>query len=239
MSEGGTSVNISSVEPIISCENLTVAYGNEVVLHNVSLHIPRGAFIAFVGPNGAGKTTLLRTILGLLKPRGGRIVTPFHRSPPGYVPQQKTIDPLYPVSVRQIVMMGLYQELGWWRIPTKKEYKTVDSILEKFGLLEHSRKRYSELSGGMKQKVLIARALASHAEVFVMDEPTSELDEDSEKEVISDMHRLSCEEGHTVLLAVHNLDHVQKFASLVCLVNHGRVRLAKVEELTSSIMEDK
>jgi ABC-type Mn2+/Zn2+ transport system ATPase subunit len=220
--------DIKAPKTIIKCEDLTVAYGREVILHEVNLDIPSGVFLPIIGPNGSGKTTLLRAILGLLKPRGGRIITPFHRSPPGYVPQQKAIDPLYPVSVRQIVMMGMYPKLGWWRRPNNKEKKAVDAILMRLKLLEHSEKRYSELSGGMKQKTLIARALVGDSEVLIMDEPTSELDEDSEKDIITTLSRISKEEGHTVLLAIHNLEHVRNISSIICRVDHGHVALRDI-----------
>jgi ABC-type Mn2+/Zn2+ transport system ATPase subunit len=218
-------------EPIIVCEHVSVAYGRQEVLHDVSLEIPRGAFVPFIGPNGAGKTTLLRAILGLLKPRRGRILTPFGRAPPGYVPQQKSIDPLYPVSVRQIVMMGLYPQLGWWRRPARKQRAAVEAALERLGLADHAYKRYSELSGGMKQKVLVARALVNGPEVVVMDEPTSELDQASEEDILAHLYRLSKREGKTVLLAHHGLDALADMAIWVCLVDHGRVRVASAKDL--------
>lgn len=221
---------MSEGEPIIRCRDLTVGYGREVVLRDVNLDVPRGAFLPFVGPNGAGKTTLLRAILGLLRPLAGTIETPFHCAPPGYVPQQKAIDPLYPLSAEQIALMGLYPRLGWWRRPSEADRKLLDAILEQLGLIPDRRRTYGELSGGTKQKVLIARALISGAEVFVMDEPTSELDEPSEIEVLHHLARLSREEGKTVLLACHALEHVAALAEQACLVNHGRLRLAGMAE---------
>ena len=182
---------MSEPQPIIRCRGLTVGYGREAVLRGVELEVPRGAFLPFVGPNGAGKTTLLRAILGLLRPLAGTIETPFRRSPPGYVPQQKAIDPLYPLSAEQIALMGLYPRLGWWRRPTAADRKLLDAVFEELGLSPHRRKTYGELSGGTKQKTLIARAFLSGAEVFIMDEPTSELDEASEDGVLGHLARLS------------------------------------------------
>ena len=213
-------------DPVIICRHVSVAYGRQEVVHDVSLEIPRGAFLPFVGPNGAGKTTLLRAILGLIRPRRGEIVTPFAAAPPGYVPQQGAIDTLYPVSVRQIVAMGLYPRLGFWRRPARADWQTVDAALAEFGLADHAAKAYAELSGGMKQKALLARALASGAEVFIMDEPTSQLDEPSENEVLAHLRRLSEREGKTVLLAFHGLHELHDPPPQVCLVEHGHVRLA-------------
>ncbi|MFC1582406.1 metal ABC transporter ATP-binding protein [Planctomycetota bacterium] len=217
-------------ETIIECENLTVAYGQEKVLDCVDLTVKRGAFLPIVGPNGAGKTTLLRVILGLIKPINGKIRTPFSVSPPGYVPQQKAIDPLYPVTLRQIVKMGLYPKLSFWRRATEDDEQKVDDALSRVGLLEHDRKRYSELSGGMKQKTFVARALVSGAHVFIMDEPTSELDEESEHEVIEHLYKLSREQGKTVLLAVHGLDHVMGLTDTICNVEHGKVKTVEVKD---------
>ncbi len=218
-----------TLAPIIRCQDLSIAYGREVVLRDVNLEIPRGVFLPFVGPNGAGKTTLLRSILGLLKPCSGRVVTPFHESPAGYVSQQKAIDPLYPVSARQIVAMGLYPQLGWWRREGGAEAESVEAALSRLGLSAHAHKHYSELSGGMRQKLLIARALASGAEVLIMDEPTSEIDEASEVEVLRHLHALASE-GRTVLLAIHGMQHVKELASRICLVDRGCVRMADAHE---------
>ena len=220
-------------DPIISCEDLCVAYGREEVLHDVCLEIEGGSFLPFIGPNGAGKTTLLRTILGFIKPRKGMLVTPFRRQVPGYVPQQKSIDPLYPVSLRQIVMMGLYPQIGWWRTPNIEQRAIIEQALEQFDLTDHDRKTFGELSGGMKQKALIARAFVSGADVFILDEPTSELDEPSERAVLAHLFRLSRDEGKTVLLAHHGVELVEEMASQVCLVHQGQVRIAANENVKS------
>jgi ABC-type Mn2+/Zn2+ transport system ATPase subunit len=219
--------------PIIVCEHVAVAYGRQEILHDVCLEVPSGCLLPFVGPNGAGKSTLLRAILGLLRPTRGRILTPFGSTPPGYVPQQKNIDPLYPVSLRQIVEMGLYPQLGWWRRPDPRQRSRVDAVLERFGLRDHQSKTFGELSGGMKQKALLGRALVSGADVFVMDEPTSDLDEDSEQEVLSHLQALCREEGKTVLLAHHGMDQAGTLAARLCVVTYGHVQLADVAQARS------
>ena len=216
---------MNPTDPIIVCDRVSIAYGRQEVVHDACLEVPRGVLLPFVGPNGAGKTTLLRAILGLLKPSAGNIRTPFADKPAGYVPQQKSIDPLYPVSTRQSVEMGLYPELGPWRRPGAEQRRRVDDVLARFGLAEHRRKTFGELSGGMKQKTLLARALVSGAEVFVLDEPTSELDEDTERDVLAHLVALVRDEGRTVLLAHHGLDQAAALADRVCVVHHGRVHL--------------
>ena len=128
-------------QPIIKCEQLSVGYGREIVLENVNLSVEKGTFLPFAGPNGAGKTTLLRTILVLLKPLKGRVKTPFSFSPPGYVPQQTTIDPLYPMSVRQIVAMGFYPQLGPWRRRSSAQNELLLQTLHRFDLEGHPGRR--------------------------------------------------------------------------------------------------
>ncbi len=221
-------------QAIIACEHVHVAYGRQEVLHDVCMSIASGVLLPFVGPNGAGKTTLLRAILGLLPVRAGRIETPFATKPPGYVPQQKAIDPLYPVSARRVVEMGLYPALGWWRPIGSRQRRAVDDALAWFGLAEHQHKTFGELSGGMRQKTFLARALAAEADVLILDEPTSELDERSEADVLAHLRRLVSEQGKTVLLAYHGLHQAAALSDLICVVNHGRARLTTSEAALSA-----
>src|SRR5688572_8655369 len=136
----------ASTFAIISCKRVTLGYSRNVILKDVSLDIPRGVLLPFVGPNGAGKTTLLRAILGLLKPMKGRIETPFAHAPAGYVPQLKSIDPLFPLTVREIVAMGFYPRLGWWGRLGTPERCTLDEALEELALTKHAHKNYRDLS---------------------------------------------------------------------------------------------
>ncbi len=211
--------------PIIELSNVEFSYDKQVVLSDVSLQIRRGAFLPFVGPNGAGKTTLLRVILGLLKPSRGIVKTPFESKSPGYVTQLKTIDPIFPVTIRQIIEMGLYPELGLWHRPSPAQNSMIDGIMSRFSLLEHQHKTYGELSGGMKQKTILARALVGRPEVVVMDEPTSELDEKAESDFLNFLASLSHDEGLTVLIAHHGMDQAATLAEGLCVVNRGRVSI--------------
>lgn len=223
---------------LIECKNLTLGYEGEKVLENISLSIPQGVFLPFVGPNGAGKTTLLKGILGLIQPMAGEIRTPFKQAPAGYVPQHKAIDSLFPLTVREIVSMGFYPKLGWWKKPGKEENRILEEALEELRLTQHAHKNYRDLSGGTKQKTLIARALVSGAEVFIMDEPTSELDEASERNVFEHLFRFVKEENKTVLFAHHGLNEWAYSAALeVCMVNQGEVKKMSVQEFKSKSKE--
>ncbi|MBN2161447.1 MAG: ATP-binding cassette domain-containing protein [Pontiellaceae bacterium] len=212
-------------DPIICCRDVCVAYGRNEVLHQVNLEIPRGVFLPFTGPNGAGKTTLLRAILGLIPIRHGKIITPFRQKPAGYVPQQRVIDPLYPVSARQIVAMGLHRQLRWPGPLPHSRRTAIDAALEQFGMLEHASKTFRELSGGMKQKILLARAFVAGADVIALDEPTSELDESAETEVLNHLLRLNREMGKTILMVHHDLDQVARLTNTMCRIRHGKAEL--------------
>jgi ABC-type Mn2+/Zn2+ transport system ATPase subunit len=216
--------------PAVICKQVCIGYDGADVVRNVSLTIESGSFLPVVGLNGAGKTTLLRAILGLLSPRRGSIQADFGGRPAGYVPQQRVIDPMLPLSVRQLVAMGLHGELGFWRRPSSAQRARLDQALQRLDLLPHADKTFAELSGGMKQKTLVARALVSNAEVYIMDEPTSELDAGSEWDVLSTLHQLS-QDGKTVLIAHHGLGVIGDLAKQVCLMEHGGARLTPVEEM--------
>lgn len=212
-------------DTVVSCEGMYAGYGKEVVLKDVNIVIEAGDFLPVVGPNGAGKTTLLRCILGLIKPMAGKLVTDFSRYPPAYVPQNRIIDPLFPLTAEQIVISGLYRELSWWKRPTEEQLRRVRGMMERLRLLPFKEKNYRELSGGTQQKVLVARALVSNALVLILDEPTSELDADSEREIFEVLLHENRENGRTIVFACHGVDVKVFGAEKVCSVERGRVSL--------------
>ncbi len=206
---------------VIEGSGLTIGYGTEIILDKVDISIPKGALLPFVGPNGAGKTSIIKAFLGLIPVRSGKLVCRFGPIAPGYVPQQNYIDPLYPISVRKIVTMGLYPELGFWKRPNPQQQSRVDNTLERFRLADHQQKTFSELSGGMRQKTLLARALVSGSELLVLDEPTAGLDAAAEREVLKYLVELNQKEGKTILLAHHRLEDLSHLADTVCLVDQN------------------
>lgn len=214
----------------VACRDLCLGYQGRAVLRDVNLTIARGALLPFVGPNGGGKTTLLRGILGLIPALSGSVEVHNRGLPIGYVPQQKTIDPLYPVPVEQIVAMGLYPRLGWWRPLGREGRAQVARALREVGLEAAAGKNFRELSGGMKQRALIARALAMGAEIIVLDEPTSELDGPAERGIVRQLYRLCAEQGKTILIACHGVQLAVQLADHVCLVEHGNASVVHREE---------
>ena len=222
---------------IIRCRGVTVGYDREPVLEGVDLEIRPGTFLPFVGPNGAGKTTLLRAILGLIPVRAGTIETPFANRPAGFVPQHQSIDLLFPVTVHDIVLMGCFPKLGWWGQPGNDDREKVARLFERFGLAGHAGRPFRELSGGMRQKILIMRALANGAEVLVMDEPTNSLDAGSEQEVIRLLHELAVTDGKTILFAQHGLDLVRHLTPEICWFRRGKVSVVPWRDLDAPLEE--
>lgn len=222
-----------NTRPVIQCRGVTVAYGREIVLDRINLNVPRGTLLPFVGPNGSGKTTLLKACLGLIPHQRGEIICDFGGRPPAYVPQQKQLDPIYPVSVRDLVCMGLYSELGYWRRLDSGQRARVAVTLAKFGLEPHQNKHFGELSGGLRQKTLLARAVVTQADVLVLDEPTAGLDAASETDLLKLIRSLHEEGGKTVLWVHHRMDQCAALSQQVCWVDTQGVRLVDVSEVTT------
>lgn len=208
---------------LVKVEDLTVAYGDKPVLWDVNLEIPEGVLMAIVGPNGAGKSTLIKSMLNLIKPVAGK--TLFWNRPYGevikkiaYVPQRGTVDWDFPTNVADVVMMGRYGHLGWFKRPRKIDHKKVRECIEKLGMTEFSKRQISQLSGGQQQRVFLARALAQDADIYFMDEPFQGVDAKTEEAIIELLKELRLA-GKTVIVVHHDLQTVEKYFDYVTLLN--------------------
>jgi len=224
---------------IISFQDVDFSYSSEPILEDVNLKIHPGEFVSVIGPNGGGKTSLLLLALGMLRPNRGTVQV-FGRAPErersrlGYVPQFTRFDPLFPVTVYDVVQMG---RLGrFWTGPYRKEDREAAlTALEQVGLAELRRRSFSELSGGQRQRVLIGRALATEPEVLLLDEPTANVDRlatDKLYELLVDLNQRL-----TVVLVSHDLGIVSRFVSSVVCVNKT-VFTHPVSELTGEMIRD-
>lgn len=207
----------------LEVSRLTVAYQKKPVLKSVSFQIPEGKLIGILGPNGAGKSTLLKAVLGLIPKVDGEVSIygkPYHeqRKNVGYVPQRESVDWDFPTNALDVVMMGRYGHLGWFRRPGAKERQIALECLTKVGMAEYAGRQISQLSGGQQQRVFLARALAQNAQLYFMDEPFSGVDATTEKAIISLLHELK-EQGKTVLVVHHDLSTVQEYFDHVLLLN--------------------
>lgn len=213
---------------IIELEGISFSYGRAAdVLSDVSLTVRKGEYLGLIGPNGGGKTTLLKVMLGLLKPREGRVElfgTPlraFKEWPRiGYVSQRAiAFDALFPVTVEEVVRMGRYARRGLFRRLTLEDARKAEQALEDVEMLAYRHRRVSDLSGGQKQRVFLARALASEPDMIALDEPTSGVDHETEEQFYALLGKLNRERGMTLVLVSHDLERVAREASCVAVVD--------------------
>ncbi len=208
----------------VELRNATLGYPGRPVLHQVSLAIARGEFLALVGPNGGGKTTLLRSLVGLLPLLAGSIVygSDRLRRPWAYVPQRDALDPVFPLRAVDVVTMGVSSRLPPL-VPVPARFRQVAaSCLAQVGLADRARDPFQSLSVGQRQRVLIARALAVDPEVIALDEPTAGADPDAEialDALISDLNRTR---GITVITSTHGLQRIRSAVHTVVVVKDGR-----------------
>ena len=217
---------------LLRLRDVNLGYGNRPVLEHVNLELARGEFVALLGPNGAGKTTLLRGIVGLLAPTAGSIEYNLDRraSPLGYVPQRETLDPAFPLTVLEVVLMGTYARLSPWRRAGAEQHRVARHALELVGLPALAGHRFADLSGGQTQRVLIARALAAEPSLLVLDEPTAGIDADATAAIMGVLNRLHRDDGLTVLLVTHQVRVLQGIVKSVIWVQDGRAVRGGLEE---------
>lgn len=210
----------------IEVKEVSFSRNKTLILDSINLSVEEGEFVGIFGPNGGGKTTFLKLLLGLLKPNHGSIKI-FDKSPEmarsrmGYVPQAKLFDPQFPISVLDVVLMGLLSKKMTRQTKEKARY-----FLEKVHLADKANKPFGTLSGGQAQRVLIARALVGNPDILLLDEPTVSIDAEAEKtihELLSEMRGKI-----TILMVTHNLQPLLKKADrLVCIQQKLSIYQAK------------
>ncbi|WP_055479178.1 metal ABC transporter ATP-binding protein [Sphaerimonospora mesophila] len=212
-----------------------VAYGDVPALEELDGVVHPGEAVALIGPNGAGKSTLIKAILGLVPVVRGRIevlgTTPARaRREVAYVPQADTLDPDFPVSVEQVVMMGRYRKIGWLRRPSAGDRAEVAAALERVGLAGRARDRFGTLSGGQRQRVLLARAIAARPRLLLLDEPFNGVDAVSQHALLEAMAALK-EQGTAVVISTHDLAIAHLACEEVCLLNRHQYGFGPTESV--------
>ena len=209
-----------------------MSYRNNVALNDISLNVADGEFIGVIGPNGAGKTTLLTLINGLCTPVSGSVtvlgrpvVVGRHelRRQVGYIAQVGTIDPLIPMNVREVTMVGRYGVLGILHRPAVRDWRVVDEALELVGMTRLAGRPIGQLSGGEQQRVAIARCLAQEPRIFLLDEPTASLDWKAQVEILELVKRIHDARRLTTLFVTHDLDALPHTCDRVVLMKGGRI----------------
>jgi manganese/zinc/iron transport system ATP- binding protein len=221
--------------PALEVEDLTVAYREKPVLWDIDLSVPQGVLMAVVGPNGAGKTTLLKAVLGLVKPVAGQVRIlgrPYaeQRARVAYVPQRGSVDWDFPTSALDVVLMGTYGRVGWFRRPGAAERRAALESLTKVGMSDFARRQISQLSGGQQQRVFLARALVQDADVYIMDEPFAGVDATTEHAIVELLQALRAA-GRTVVVVHHDLQTVRDYFDWVTLLNVRKIASGPVAEV--------
>ncbi len=206
---------------------LTVSYGEKPAIFSVDATVPPESMVAIVGPNGAGKSTLLKAALGIVPVLSGSI-TAFgrplaqarHRI--AYVPQRASVDWDFPTRVIDVVLMGLYRELGLLRLVRKRHREKALSCLDRVGMADFAGRQIGQLSGGQQQRVFLARALAQDADLYLLDEPFAGVDAATEKAIIDVLKSLKADR-RTVVCVHHDLATVADYFDHVLLVNVSKI----------------
>lgn len=229
---------IESAVHAVCLDHLTFAYpGKAPTLTDIHFCVTQGERVALLGPNGAGKSTLLKLMAGLLKPTLSSATqapmikifeAPIDTCHPhtAYLAQRSEVDWRFPITVRDVVMMGRYAHLGWFSRPNKTDTHIVDEVLDIVGLSALAQASISDLSGGQQQRTFIARALAQNARLLLLDEPFNNLDAPSQRSII-ELTKLLQSQGKTIIISTHELGSViaGDVAETVILLNHNIIAI--------------
>ncbi|WP_214630562.1 metal ABC transporter ATP-binding protein [Paenibacillus agaridevorans] len=207
----------------LAINGLSVAYQKKPVLRGVTFEVNEGELIGVIGPNGAGKSTMIKAALGLIPAIGGEVLVygkslKSQRKLIGYVPQRESVDWDFPTNALDVVLMGTYGRLGWYRRPGAKEKALALDCLSKVGMADFADRQISQLSGGQQQRVFLARALVQDAKLYFMDEPFAGVDAATEKAIITLLQELK-RQGKTVIVVHHDLATVKQYFDSVLLLN--------------------
>jgi len=219
----------------IAIHDLTVAYHRKPVLWDLELNLPEGKLIGIAGPNGAGKSTLLKACLDLIPKTSGEVLIygkPYHKQRDliVYVPQRESVDWDFPVSALDVVTMGTYRQVGWFKRIGKRQRITARDALERVGIGDLADRQISQLSGGQQQRVFLARALVQDALIYLMDEPFAAVDAATEHAMIEILQELNAQ-GKTVVCVHHDLATVSRYFDHLVLLNMRVVASGPTKEI--------
>lgn len=222
----------------LTVRDLKVAYPNgHVALHDMSFSLRGGTICGLVGVNGSGKSTLFKAIMGFVKPSQGAVqiaglelAAALRRNLVAYVPQAEEVDWSFPVSVWDVVLMGRYGYMNFMRMPRAEDRRIAEESLRRVGMLAFRDRQIGELSGGQRKRVFLARALAQHSRVILLDEPFTGVDVKTETTIIELLRALRTA-GHLILVSTHNLGSVPEFCDQVVLINRTVLQAGATAEV--------
>lgn len=219
------------MQPIVSVQNMTVLYANVPALEAVDFEVQAGDSVAIIGPNGAGKSTLMKALMGLLPVQHGcQIRFAPGLTLPGYVPQHQDINSDFPVTVQEVVLMGLVRQIGWLNRAKRQHRQQVLAALDMVGMQAYAQRQIGELSGGQQRRVFIARALVQNASLLLLDEPFAGVDVGAQADLMTVIDDLN-QRGITILLSTHDLTLAfQRFKTVMAL-NRRLIAIGKPSEI--------
>jgi len=231
---------------IIEVENLTVSYGPKPALLDVSLRINQGLLVGVIGPNGAGKSTLIKAILGFVKRDIGTVridgvSAEKAKGRVAYVPQRGTVDWDFPITVKEVALMGRYHHVPWYRDARPQDHRTVDEALEMVRMQDFRHRQIGQLSGGQQQRVFMARALAQGADILLLDEPFAGVDAATERAIL-DVLEQAKSAGKTLVVVHHDLTTAAEYFDQLILIKqrlyaYGPPSVVLREDLLSEVYE--
>ena len=217
---------------LIDVKNLTLGYEKENVIENVSFTVNKGDFIIIVGANGAGKSTLIKGILGLIPIYSGDIIfdDSLKRNEIGYMPQETKVDSAFPASVSEIVLSGTLARNKFKLFYNKKDKEDAINALKILNIFDIKNKSFADLSGGQRQKVLLARSLCATNKLLILDEPSNNLDSKSREEFYLLLMKLNKELGITIMMISHDTDIDKMVGNKLLIIKDKGSEFINIEE---------
>jgi len=230
----------------IEVAHLTVSYNARAALLDVSVNIEADQLVGIIGPNGAGKSTFIKAVLGFVKPDLGtvRISGSNAQNAKGqvaYVPQRGAVDWDFPITVKEVALMGRYQQIPWYSSPQKKDWETASHALEMVRMEDFADRQIGELSGGQQQRVFMARALAQGSNILLLDEPFAGVDAATERAILEVLDRAK-KSGKTLVVVHHDLSTAAEYFDKLLLIKqrlyaYGKPAAVLQEDLLSQVYE--
>ena len=221
----------------LSCQNLSLGYEGRAILQNLNFSVNQGDFLCIIGENGSGKSTLMKTLLGLLSPIDGKVITGdgLQQNEIGYLPQQTVVQKDFPASVEEIVLSGCQGRCGLRPFYNKAEKQLAEQNIERMNITSLKKRCYRELSGGQQQRVLLARALCATQKLLLLDEPVSGLDPKVTLEMYRLIEQINKNDGITIIMISHDIVSAVKYATHILYVGKEIFFGTKSEYLNSDI----
>lgn len=218
----------------LEIENVSIGYGEKIIMRDLSFQVPHGARVAVVGPNGAGKSTLFKALVGILPLQSGRILIHgellgAHKDCVAYIPQREDVDWRFPVTVSDVVMMGRFGQIGWLNRPTKADKQLVRKSMEQMGIGDLANRSIGQLSGGQQQRAFLARAIAQEPHILLMDEPFTGVDVTTQETTLNLLDHLR-DQHVTTIVSTHDLNLAASRFDLVLLLNHKLIAFGTPQE---------